>query len=786
MNHVEPTSVQAEVEGFRHLPQFGAKLFHPSIICLLLAIITLLVFWPVHRFEYVNYDDRDYVTANKHVETGLNVQNIIWAFRESHSANWHPLTWLSHMVDVSVFGKNPGPAHLVNLAFHITNTLLLFILLRRLTQLTWAGTLVAALFALHPLHVESVAWIAERKDVLSGMFFMLTLLSYGNYAKSADSQLILGKDDAPGAPRHFYQLSRTLAGSIFRNGWYTLSLLCFGFGLMSKPMLVTLPFVLLLLDFWPLQRFAGASTPSRRALLVLEKFPFFVLSAGSALVTFLVQRQGGAIASLARSPLPARLANALVSYARYLEKTIWPTNLATPYPPGRHWPLGIVFAAGLLLLVLSLVSWKMRTKRPYITVGWFWFIGTLVPVIGLIQVGEQAMADRYMYLPSLGLFIMLAWALQEISAQLSLPALLNVSIAALAFLGLSLRTRNQLVHWQNSETLFRHTITVSPNNWVAHYNLANYLDDAGHFDEAIKNYLMALEIDPGNRDPLNNIGWDLAAKGDYYGAITYFQKALQAQPNFFQAHYNIGKAYEKLGKLNEASEHYRQVLVARPDHVEALNSLASAMSSRAAFSESLPFYEASLKVNPKAPLIQYDYANALAKVGRTDEAIEHYRATIHLKPDHAQAYNDLGIALARKGRIDEAIAQLRLAVKHKPNDPSFLCNLGKLLFSQHKTDEAIQLYRQAIKNNSEYVDAHNALGSALAMNGNLDDAILQFENAARLQPNNPATHFNLGRAFADKGKTQDAIDQFKEALRLNPNFAPAKQAIRALEDKSVH
>jgi tetratricopeptide (TPR) repeat protein len=789
MNQVAQISSPTQ-HGFK----FPGALAQPAFISLLLAVITLFVFWPVYRFDFLNYDDHDYVTVNSHVQAGLTKQNIIWAFRESHSANWHPLTWISHMLDVQVFGKGAAGPHAINLLFHVANTLLLFLLLRRLTTSTWRSALVAALFALHTLHVESVAWIAERKDVLSAFFFIFTLLAYTKYVEVKEGSHAQARECSPP------HVSRFAFHAAF---FYLLALTCFALGLMSKPMLVTLPFVLLLLDYWPLRRLelvhhstttpplqstdgaeGTALRPSLLALL-LEKLPFFLLCAASSIVTLVVQKQGGAVVSLTHSSLSARIGNALVSYVRYLGKTVWPTALATPYPPGRHWPILLIISSALFLILLTFAAWKLRRTHPYILVGWLWFLGTLVPVIGLVQVGEQAMADRYMYLPSIGLFIIFVWGLYGVLRQWPLPQFAFFAFAALLLIPLGLRTRDQLAYWQNSETLFRHAIAVSKKNWVAFYNLGSFLDDKGRFDEAIQQYQKALEIDPGNRDPLNNIGWDLAAKGKYAEAVPYFEQALKAQPGFFEAHYNLGKAYEKLGKIQEANEHYRKVLIAKPDHAAALNNLADAMASRGQFAEAIPFYQASLKAKPEEPVPHYDYANALSRLGRTDDAIDQYRTAVQLKPDYAQARNDLGIALARKGKLDEAIGQLRLAGKYKPQDPSFVCNLGKLLFSAHKLDDAIQAYQQALNLDSDYADAHNALGSALATKGDLDQAIIHFEKALRTRPDNPSTHFNLGKALATKGKPQDAIQHYNEALRLNPNFAPARQELQALSSKSV-
>ena len=440
-----------------------------AVICLVLALVTLVVYWPITRHGFTNFDDDGYITGNPHVKSGLTWPGIVWAFRSTETGNWHPLTWISHMLDCQLYGLNPGGHHLTNLIFHIANTLLLFLLLTQLTGAIWRSAFVAALFAWHPLHVESVAWAAERKDVLSAFFWMLTLFFYARHAQNKTSR----------NP----QLS-TLN--------YILALFFFACGLMSKPMVVTLPFVLLLLDWWPLNRFQAGSFARSAVNLIIEKLPFFALAAAGSIVTYLAQKAGGAVSN---DTFAFRLTNALCSYLRYISKTFWPVDLAVIYPfPGHGLAVPAMIAAILLMIVSVWLIFSAR-RHPWLLVGWLWFLGTLVPVIGLVQIGSQSMADRYMYIPAIGLFILLVWGANELlNAWPKKQKILTwAGIAALA--GCLVCTRAQIKYWQDSISLFRHASEVTSNNYVAFACLAQALDAADHEAEALAAATNAVRIE---------------------------------------------------------------------------------------------------------------------------------------------------------------------------------------------------------------------------------------------------------------------------------------------------
>jgi protein O-mannosyl-transferase len=479
-------------------------------ICLALAVGTLVIYSPVRHYQFLNYDDNDYITQNSHVVTGFACPNFAWAFTRFHSSNWHPLTWLSHMLDVQLWGLNPGGHHTTNVIFHVTNAVLLFLILASMTGARWRSAFVAAVFAWHPLHVESVAWISERKDVLSTLFWLLSMAAYLRYVR--------------------HPQART----------YLLVVLCLALGLMSKPMLVTLPFTLLLLDYWPLQRAQLSSGEGRKWFrLVAEKLPLIALAAASGAVTFLAQRYGGALVPLNHLPFSLRLSNALTSYCLYLAKALWPVDLAVFYPmpgsiPAWQW-------IGSVLVLVTVTSMVVATAKqyPYLATGWFWFLGTLAPVIGIVQVGEQAMADRYMYVALIGLSMMIAWGLPRLLEGAIVPArrvriaLLAASAAVLmACAGLTAR---QLTYWHDSLSLFQHALAVTNDNWFAHGNVAISLGKQGKIREAIAHYRELLRIRPGSLEALNNLAWHLATDHedrdrDGPQALALVQRALELSP----------------------------------------------------------------------------------------------------------------------------------------------------------------------------------------------------------------------------------------------------------------
>ena len=529
------------------------------LVCSLLAAVTLATFWPARHFDFLNWDDLTYVWTNDHVRCGLTWDGLLWSFTHSYCSNWHPLTWLSHMLDCQLYGLNPGGHHLTSLLLHSVNASLLFLVLRRLTGAHWRSALVAALFALHPLHVESVAWVAERKDVLSAFFFMLTLWAYVRYAEGGGRKSEIRRPKPEGNPKAEARSPKPVAGgpsSVVRSPWsifhspssifYLLSLSFFALGLMSKPMLVTVPFVLLLLDYWPLGRMkkvevrgqtseVGSRSSrfthhvSRASLLplVFEKLPFFALSAGSCIVTFLAQKRGGAVTSFEMLPLDARLANAVVAYVQYLAKFFWPVNLSPIYLHPDKWGPWLVNGAAVVLVLLTAAAWRGRHRFPFALMGWLWFVGMLVPVIGIVQVGNQAFADRYTYLPLVGIMVALVWLGGEGIGKGIVAALLS-----LALLGtLAWRTRDQLPTWKDTGALFGHALALDPTNVQALYGLGAHLVDTGRLDEGKQFLEEAIRLHPAYPEALGALAGIFDSQGKYAEAIRFYQAALKAQPN---------------------------------------------------------------------------------------------------------------------------------------------------------------------------------------------------------------------------------------------------------------
>jgi len=533
------------------------------LLCLFLAALTIAVFWNVQHHYFLLYDDPSYVILNSHVRSGLSGSGIFWALRTMDMSNWHPLTWLSLMLDYEFFRLNPAGYHWTNLIIHIAGAILLFSVLKGMTEDVWKSAFVAALFAVHPLHVESVAWVSERKDVLSAFFWFLTMGAYVRYT------------ERPGA------------------GNYLLVIVAFSLGLLAKPMLVTLPFVLILLDIWPLRRLPVPFTRSNKTLpdglggrggawshALRAKLPFFFLALLSSGVTCLAQMSWKAMPSLEALPLETRLANALIAYVQYIVKMFWPTGLAFFYPYVPWWSPWMVSGAALLLTGLTILMLSYMETRPYLAVGWLWYLGTLVPVIGIIQVGSQAMADRYTYIPLIGLFIMIAWGVPELTAKWRFKKPFLFVLSAVVLSVLAVCSWQQVQHWKNSVTLFERALSVTAKNYLAHNNLGVALYLEGRMEEAISQYTASLRIKPNFADARINLGVVLAAQGKYDEAIRYYREALRVRPDDAGTHNNIGVALAAQGKVDAAIAHYTQALRIHPDHEKARANLAVALAIR--------------------------------------------------------------------------------------------------------------------------------------------------------------------------------------------------------------
>ena len=632
-----------------------------AVICLTLALVTAALYWPVMHHDFICLDDDAYIISNSHVNKGLTWAGLGWAFQSGYAANWHPLTWISHMLDCQLFGLNPGGHHVTNLLFHVANTLLLFLWLRQLTGALWRSAIVAALFAWHPLHVESVAWAAERKDVLSAFFWMLTLIAYTRYARKSKVQ---GPES-----------------KVF----YALSLLAFACGLMSKPMVVTLPFVLLLLDFWPLNRFSRftfhvsrsekPSTPINReqaesaARLICEKLPFFALALAGSVVTYRVQKSAGAVWSAGAVPFYSHVGNALLSYMRYLSKSFWPVDLAVLYPYHTHCPAGLVIGAALLLALWSgLFLWRAR-QNPYLLVGWFWFLGTLVPTIGIVQVGSQSIADRYLYLPSIGLCILIVWGVDDFLNWRPHWRRIATLAGAAALAGCLVCTRIQLGYWQNNIKLLTHTVAVTTDNYSIYNAVGLVLEQSGRKDDAMMWYIRSLQI----------------------------------ASNYPPAQYNLGMALLKRNWPDQAAEHL-------------------AIAAR---------------LVPDEPGGHYALGQALLATGRRDDAIAQFTETLRLDPDYADAHNQLALIFIKQGKTNDAITHFSKAVRLRPNDAQMRFNFGLALLDSHRPAEAAVQFSEELRLTPDATKAHYRLAQALQQQDKLADAVRHYREALRLTPDFP-------------------------------------------------
>jgi Flp pilus assembly protein TadD len=670
-------------------------------ICFLLAFITLVLYWPVQNFQFNNYDDAQYLTQNPHVQNGLRGEAIGWAFATGYAGNWHPLTWLSHLLDVQIFGFRAGGHHFTSLLFHVANTVLLFLLLQRWTGSIWQPAFVAGLFAWHPMHVESVAWVAERKDVLSTCFWLLTMLAYGEYAEQARAANGAEPAEARGARR-----------------FYPLAIVLFALGLLSKPMLVSLPLILLLADYWPLHRIEPPFAVNNMLPLLLEKIPFFFLAGLSCLVTFLAQQKGGAVQPLRNLALADRLANAIVSYARYLGKLFWPSDLAVLYPYDRHIPLTEVLGAALLLLVIcGVVAWLARTHPP-LFVGWLWFVITLLPVIGLVQVGEQALADRYTYIPSIGLFMLLAWEVPRLVAARGQKFILTQKVsAALILVACLLSTRRQLAYWQNSITLFTRAIQVAPNNVFAECNLGLAFAEKGQTDEAIRHERRAIEIDPNYPPAQNNLGIFLAERGRWDEATVHSQAALKVNPKYDAAECNLGLISMNQGRLDEAIARFQTAININPQDDKAVANLGIALARQGHLDEAIVQYRRALELAPNNPYAHNALGRALETRNQLDEAAAHYSSAVALKPDFAAAHENLGIVLALLGRFSESEDQFAQALQLQPASASIHFNLGNALLRQNKLQAAASQYSVVVRLQPDNLQARTNLDLVLGRLG---------------------------------------------------------------------
>lgn len=688
------------------------------LVCLILVIITLTVYCQVSNHAFINFDDDVYVTDNRNVQAGLTSENLKFAFSYIERTYWHPLTWISHMLDCELFGLNAGMHHMVNLIFHIANSVLLFLIFQRMTGARWRSAFVVALFALHPINVDSVAWVSERKNLLSTFFWMLTMLTYVWYAERP---------------------------SFFR---YAIVFIGLALGLLAKPMLVTLPFVFFLLDYWPLGRFRfeqmgnicneavakpifGSAKRSKAFRLILEKVPLLALSAITINLSSSSVQDHGIVLSMESVPMKLRIANALVSYIKYLGKMIWPQHLAIYYPFPKIIPVWQTVSAFMLLVFISVLVIKALKRAPYLAVGWLWYLGTLVPVIGLMQAGLwPAMADRWAYVPLIGIFIMVAWGISDLATRWQCKKTWVFLAAATVLSVFMVTTWLQVRLWADSITLFEHALKVTTNNFVAHNNLGIALQEQSRMAEAINHYHEALRLNPGYAKAHNNLGVALQKQGRVTEAIRHYQEALRLNPLYAESHYNLGFILGEQGRTTEAIYHYIKALQIKSDFADAHNNLG----------------------------------NALVLKGKVRQGIVHLREAARLDPNSEMVQYNFNAALTVQRKYDDELADLRTALKQNPDAPLLYYQLGTLYKSNGELDEAIAQFQNAIRLQPEFFNALHDLAIVFALRGEYDKALHVSQKMVASQPDNVDAYYFIACLYSQKNYIAESIDWLKKAI----------------------
>jgi protein O-mannosyl-transferase len=691
------------------------KAFHSSPRTIVIAILTastLLAYWPVQNFNFINFDDNEYVYGNPHVTQGLTLKNIGWAFTKCYSANWHPLTWISHMIDCELFGVKAGGHHLTNLYLHIVNVALLFFLLHLMTGALWRSALVAALMALHPLHVESVAWISERKDVLSAFFLFLTLWAYFRYTRHPSIKS------------------------------YSIVVVCFAAGLMTKPMLVTVPVILLVLDYWPLNRFAShsinwfggrlfasGSAAAAFTSLLMEKIPLILLSLASSIVTVLVQRGFNAITPFS---LNFKIANAFISYASYCVSMVIPKNLCVLYP----WPtiisVRVLIAAVVFLICISLLALRTRRSFPWLAAGWLWYLCTLLPVIGIIQVGVQRKADRYTYIPLIGLFIIIAWGIQALSNRFPKIKTGAIVLACLSLAALAILTRKQVNYWKDNVTLYTHTLHCNPNNYAIHNNFGIDLNARGQTDEALKHLKACLETRPQPRysSAEFNLGEIYEKKGDLQQAIRYFNEAVRSDSTDAKGYFRLAELFRCSGDDSSASfcftksqQYYTQRIHDNPDDGEGLMILGIIMIEKDSLKSAIDYFSKLIRVDPQSWNAYYYLGICWSRRGDFPQTFINYTKSIELCEGASSApYFRLGVLLFHKGKLHAAKDLFTRSLQVEPSHMESYYNRASVYFLQNEYDSALSDYRTALRLKPGYPIVHKRLADLFTKKGLIDSA----------------------------------------------------------------
>ena len=709
----------------------------PAVIVLI--AVPIFIYWQVGHFSFINFDDPLYVENNQFVQKGITFETITWAFTGATNITnfWAPLTWLSIMLDYQVYGMNAGGYHLTNLIFHVLSSLLILAVFYKMTRYYWRSLFIAALFALHPQHVESVAWVTERKDVLSAFFWILTMLAYSYYSSSRKISV------------------------------YLITLICFVLGLMSKPMLVTLPFALLLLDFWPLNRFqfsADKKNIKTVFTLLIEKLPLFLIIIISSIAAFITQDQGNALPSISQiSPL-LRIENAFISYSKYIWKTIWPFNLSVSYLFPRSISIWPVTASFLFILCVSSLICYLVKRFPWLFVGWFWYLGTLVPVIGFVVIADQAMADRYTYIPHIGLFIIVSWGIPNVLQRLHYRTKI-LTVTACAFLAfMSIITANQIRYWKNSETLFQHAIEVNGNHYLAYNNLGLFYQGQGNIKKAITLFEKSIQAEPKYFSAYNNLGVAVESIGNARRAIALYKIAIMLKPDFTAPYINLAFILLHTGEIEHAISYSQKALLLDPEIAEAYIVKGDAYKKKVLPTKSIQMYQKALQINAKSTLAHSRIADAYLQTNQLKKAIFHLEAAVRLDPLDKNFRDNLNQARSIKDKLLKQIAITKMAIDNSPSHYKLYNKLGLLYKKNGDINTAIACFSKALSYDDDFTPALFNIADAYIEKKKFSQADLYIKTIITLHPGESIYSYNIGCLYSKKGDVTNAISWLLKAV----------------------
>jgi len=731
-----------------------------ALISILIIISTIAIYWQVKDYEFINFDDDVNIYENLHIQKDITLKNIKWAFTAVYWSTWQPLVWLTYMADYNLHGLDPGWHHLTNLFLHIANALLLFITLRTMTGVLFRSAFIALIFALHPIHIESVAWITERRDVLSAFFWILTTFSYVRYTRSQ-------------------RLIKYIPVFFF---------MCFG--LMAKQMLVTLPFTLLLLDFWPLGR-VNDNTLKRitqkhhpgiitflsnlqtfirnNKHLLLEKIPLFMLSILSCFVAYYVQKTGGAVKSLSQFPIDIRLSNALISYLQYIAKMLWPFNLAVFYPHPGTLSASKTILSFLIIASCTLIAIHTLKKYSWFAVGWFWYLGTLVPVIGIIQIGSHALADRFVYIPFIGIYIILAWGIHFLLSNWNKKKLGIAILSTCFFSILIVVSWKQTSYWRNSASIFNHALNTTENNYIAHNNFGLALENQGDILNAIEHFKKSVSIKPNYVIALNNLGVALENIGKPEEAIVHYKKAIQINPKYPDPYINLAFILFHKKQYSEAIKRCYKALTINPKSLKAHIIIANSIAQKGNKKIAEHLYKKALQMNPGSPIAHNHMGSFLLEQNKIEKAISHFQSALKIDPNNLKYKVNLISVMRINKNINTQIDNVLSAIKKQPDNPDLHNKLGNLYRKRGESKKASEIFQQILSAHKDYIPAILSLASLYAENEEYEDSITYFKKAITIQPENNTFFYNIACLYAKENKTMNAILWLKKAIDMGYN-----------------